>query len=321
MRRVTRGLPRGLPRGTAGALALAAIALAGPWLAGSPAAPAVAPAAAQLLPPLSIAMEIPLAAGGFARAPRLEATSDGVRVATAAGWRSFPERAAGPVVERRLLLGTDQQGRDLLARTLHGARRSLLLALLAAALALGLGTTVGLGRATAPRAASLALGGLIDGALGLPRLLLLLALAGALARVPLGIALALALGGWMETARAVEAGARTLLARPFVVAAAAAGGSRGWIAARHLLPGVLPVLAALLPLAAAEAVLLEATLSFLGATGSAGALSWGRIIAEGRALFPSGWWVAAFPGLLLALAALALGRLAQGAARATRGAP
>jgi peptide/nickel transport system permease protein len=313
---VTRRLPRGAP----GALALTAIALAGPWFAGSPDAPSIAPAAAQLLPPLSVVREVPLAGGGFARAPRLEATPEGVRVAAGAEWRGFPERAAGPVAARRLLLGTDQQGRDLLARTLHGARRSLLLALLAATLALALGTAVGVGRATAPRAASLALGGLIDGALGLPRLLLLLALAGALAKVPLGVALALGLAGWMETARTVEASARSLLARPFVAAASAAGGSRGWIAARHLLPGVLPVLAVLLPVAAAEAVLLEATLSFLGATGHADALSWGRIIAEGRALFPSGWWVAAFPGLLLALAALALGRLAQGAARDVRSA-
>ena len=307
-----------LPPGGTGAAALVALALAGPWLAGSPDPPAIAPAAAQLLPPLSVVSEIPLAGGGFARAPRLEVATEGVRVDAGGVWRTYPERANGATVRHRLLLGTDQQGRDLLARTLHGARRSLAIALLAAVLAVLVGTLVGLGRAAGGRGTSLALGGLLDGALGLPRLLLLLALAGALARAPLGLALALALGGWMETARAVEASAGALLARPFVAAASAAGGSRAWIAGRHLLPGVLPVLAVMLPLAATEAVLLEATLSFLGATGRSGALSWGRIIAEGRALFPSGWWVAVFPGLLLALSAIVLSRLSQGLARGGR---
>ncbi len=310
---------RPLRPGLLGAFALVTLALAGPWLSGSPDPPAIASAAAQLLPPLAVVDEIALAGGGFARARHLTPAAGGLRVELGVGeWRDYPEQATGPPRRHRLLLGTDQQGRDLLARTLHAARHSLALALLSAALAVVLGTAVGLGRAAGGRGVALALGGLLDGALGLPRLLLLLALAAALSRVPFGLALALALAGWMETARAVEAGATALLARPFTAAASAAGASRARIAARHLLPGVLPVLAVMLPLAATEVILLEATLSFLGATGRAGALSWGRIIAEGRALFPGGWWVAAFPGLLLAATAIVLSRLSQGLERKDR---
>lgn len=294
-------------RAALAAAALALGAIAAPWWCGTPDEPTLSASAAQLLPPGTVVAEAPLAGGGFVRARAIRELPEGIAVVDSAGERVFSgESLARPARERRMLLGTDHQGRDLLARAAHGARRSAGVAAVAAAVALGVGSTLGFAAAAAPGWLATIVRVAADGALGLPRLLLLMILGVVLRRVPFGTALAIGLASWMELARLVEADARAGLSRPFAAAARAAGAGRARLVLRHVLPNVAPLLAAVAPLVACDAVLVEAALSWLGVTADAGASSWGRMVADGERLAISGWWISAVPGALLVGTALAL---------------
>jgi len=289
-----------------GIAALCVIALVGPMVTGPAGPPSLAPAAAQLLAPGSRIQEATLADGGLLRAVEIRVDDDAVRVRSTSGWRSLAGvTVIGPVRDTRLWLGSDHQGRSLLARTLVGARTSLTVSLLATLLAVGLGTFAGLTAALVPGWIRFPVSVATDGMLGVPRLLLLLML-GVIFRGSLGgVAVAIALASWMEIARIVEAESRSLLAFPFLVATRASGAGRARLALRHLLPNLTPVLAAAAPLVATQAILLESTLSFLGVAGGAGAASWGGIVADGQRFLPEGWWIAVLPGILLVGTALA----------------
>ena len=291
---------------------LLAVAVIGPFLAASPDPPTVALSAAQLLPPGFVAQEVPVAGGGYARAPAIVVSETGLRVRSDRGWRDLPGvRPTGPVVTRRLWLGTDHQGRSLLARTLHGARTSLLVGAVATLMAVVLGTALGVVSALGTPRLTTMLGIGTDGLLALPRLLLLLLLGVLLRGSTIGVAAAIGLASWMEISRLVEAEVRRLDALPFVAAVRGSGAGKFRLALRHVLPNLLPVLAVAAPLVATEAILLESTLSFLGIAGGAGTTSWGQIVADGQRLMPSGWWIAVFPGVLLCVTALVVHGLAR----------
>ncbi|HKQ60508.1 MAG TPA: ABC transporter permease subunit, partial [Candidatus Polarisedimenticolaceae bacterium] len=145
----------------------------------------------------------------------------------------------------------------------------------------------------------------LDALLALPRLVLLLVLGTVLRPWPAGVGLAIGLASWMGIARLVDAEARRILARPFYDAARSSGGGGLRAGLRHLTPNLGPVLGAAAPHLAAEAILLESTLSFLG-VGAGSSASWGSVVADGQRLLPAGWWLATFPGLLLCAAALAV---------------
>ncbi len=307
---------RGKPGVWALAAGLATVAIVGPALSGDAATPSYAPSAAQLLPPGSAVEEVALEGGGFLRSRRIEAaTGGGLRVLSESGWRTIGGvRAAQEPYRRRLWLGTDHQGRDILALAVHGARTSLTVAALAAFVAVVFGTGMGLASVLGGGLARAGLHLLADAALGLPRLLLLLILAVCFEGSTAGVAFAVGLASWMETARLVEAEARRIARGGFFCAARAAGASGSRLALRHLVPNVAPVLVAVVPLVAAEAVLLEATLSYLGV--NPGGVSWGLMVADGQRALPHGWWLVVFPGSLVCLAALALNDLARGSGTA-----
>lgn len=311
----------GRARASAWALAagLAGVAILGPVSSGTPATPSYAPSAAQLLPPGTPVEEVPLEGGGLLRGRRIEVAPDGgLRVLSESGWRAIGGvRAAEQPRRRRAWLGTDHQGRDLLALAAHGARTSLTVAALASLVAVVVGTGVGLGSVLAGGVSRAGLHLLTDAALGLPRLLLLLVLAVGFEGSTSGLAAAIGLASWMDTARLVEAEARRIARGGFFVAARAAGAGRPRLALRHLAPNVVPVLVAVVPLVAAEAVLLEATLSYLGV--NPGGVSWGTMVADGQRALPHGWWLVVFPGCLVCLAALALNDLARGLGPARAG--
>lgn len=302
--------------GRTGAWALAAtlagVAILGPVLGGGSATPSYAPSAAQLLPPGSAIEELSLEGGGLLRGRRIEVAPDSaVHILSESGWRTIGGvRAAEEPRRRRVWLGTDHQGRDLLALALQGARTSLTVAALAALVAVSVGTGVGLASVLGGPALCAGLHLLADAALGIPRLLLLLVLAVSFEGSTAGVAVAIGLASWMDTARLVEADARRIARGGFFAAARAAGAGRPRLAVRHLAPNVVPVLFAVVPLSAAEAVLLEATLSYLGV--SPGGVSWGLMVADGQRALPGGWWLVVFPGSLVCLAALALNDLARG---------
>ena len=126
------------------------------------------------------------------------------------------------------------------------------------------------------------------------------------------VVLLLGLTGWMPVARLVRAEVRTLATRDFVAAARVAGVGPLRLALRHLLPNALAPVAIEGSLAAASAIVAEATLSFLGLGLPPPTPSWGGMIADGRDVLASAWWVSVFPGLALAVAALAFNLIGEG---------
>jgi peptide/nickel transport system permease protein len=275
-------------------------------------APSVAPTAAELLPPGTRVAEVDLRDGGFVRATRLTIEGGAIVAEGPSSSRALPAlTTSGPIRTIVMWLGTDHQGRDVLARLVAGARRSLAVAAGAMTVAAILGVGVGLAAAFAPRRLEGGITLIVDAALSLPRLLLILILGVVFRATWSGAAWAIGCASWMEIARLVEADARSVARRPFALAARAAGAGPGRIATTHVLPHLVPVLGSLLPAAATEAILLESTLSFLG-VGGADTASWGGMVADGLRLMPGAWWMSVAPGVLLVVTAVSMSLLARG---------
>lgn len=216
------------------------------------------------------------------------------------------------ISSRSFPLGSDEFGRDVAARLFAGGRTSLAVAfatvLLITLVALPLGTLLGAAPGPIDRGALRVL----EGLQAFPRLFLLLGLAAILHPSTLSVVLLLGLTGWIPMTRLVRSQVRSLRESEFVLAARAAGASRWRIAWRHLLPNALAPALVEASLAAASAILNEAALSFLGFGLQPPAASWGNMIADGRSMLGSGWWIAFFPGMALALAAIAFNLVGEG---------
>jgi len=227
-------------------------------------------------------------------------------------WTAVPYGAAR--VERaRFVLGTDSLGRDLLSRLVWGARVSLVAGLLAALVAVGLGGGIGLLAGFAGGSVDALLMRATDAALAIPRLFLLLLLA-ALFRPSLATTVLLVgCTTWMAAARLVRGEALSIREREFVASARAAGASPARIALRHVLPHAAMVLGVEAAIRLGQAVLLEASLSFLGLGVPPPAATWGGLIADGRDRLLDAWWISTWPGLALAGVVIASSLVADGA--------
>jgi peptide/nickel transport system permease protein len=203
------------------------------------------------------------------------------------------------------LLGTDRFGRDVWARLAFGARVSLGVGLLAVLLSVAIGTVIGATAGFWRGRTGLALLGLTDFALALPRVVLLLLLA-SLWQPSAGLVIVvLGLTGWMTIARLVHGEVRALSARPFVESAVALGVSESRVLARHILPNALTPVIVAAALGIGNAIMLEAGLSFLGLGVQPPTPSWGNLIASGRDTLVNAPWVATAPGVALVLVVLA----------------
>ncbi|MCL4866641.1 MAG: ABC transporter permease [Gemmatimonadales bacterium] len=214
-------------------------------------------------------------------------------------------------------LGTDPLSRDILARTIHGARVSLGIAALAVALAILLGTSIG--------ATSGYLGGWVDAAimrtvdagLAVPRLIVLLLLVLVWERIPT-LALALVIGstGWLGTCRMVRGEVLRLREMEFIRAARALGASRRRIIARHLVPNAAGPIAVSATLGVADVILLEAGLSFLGMGVQPPTPSWGGMILDARPVLLSAPWTSLAPGIAILVTVLAVNLVGDALQRA-----
>ena len=268
------------------------------------------------LPPWSRAHAVRLADGSLRYADEIRgAPEGGLALRRGETWTTLPaDTLAGEPPMRPLFpLGTDALGRDLLSRLVWGARVSLAVGLLAALVAVAIGGAVGLTAGLAGGAWDAVLMRLTDAALSIPRLFLLLLLA-VLFRPSVPV-LVVAVGAttWMAAARLVRAETLAARGRDFVAAARSSGASPWTIATRHLLPHASAVLGVEACVRLGQAVLLEASLSFLGLGVPPPIASWGGSIADGRDRLLDAWWIATWPGLALAIVVVGANLVADGA--------
>ncbi|MBL6079400.1 ABC transporter permease [Belnapia sp. T18] len=223
-------------------------------------------------------------------------------------------------------LGTDELGRDLLLRLLHGARVSLSVGLAVAIGATGLGTAVGLLAAWCGGWADAVLMRLADGLLALPALPLLVVLAavdtgrfglprGEATSDILRIVLILVAFGWVGTARLARAAALTQLSLDYVAAARVSGASEARVLVRHVLPNIAGPIGVAAALAVAGAILAESTLSFLGLGIQPPAPSWGNMLSNAQEMVFSAPMQAVWPGLCILLAVAGATLVADGLRR------
>jgi peptide/nickel transport system permease protein len=203
------------------------------------------------------------------------------------------------------LLGTDRFGRDVWARLAYGARVSLGVGVLAVLLSVVIGTAVGAAAGFWRGRIGMALLGLTDFALALPRVVLLLLLASLWEPSALLVIAVLGLTGWMTIARLVHGEVRALSERPFVESAVALGVTNKRVLMRHILPNALTPVIVAAALGIGNAIMLEAGLSFLGLGVQPPTPSWGNLIASGRDTLVNAPWVATAPGVALVLVVLA----------------
>ncbi|MDR5836026.1 ABC transporter permease [Caballeronia sp. LZ034LL] len=205
--------------------------------------------------------------------------------------------------------GTDQIGRDVLSRTVYGARVSLFVALASIALAGGVGALLGLAAGYAGGALDAIVMRIADIQLAVPALILAMVVAGAVGVTLPNLIVLLALAHWARFARVLRGEALTLRQRDFVLLARLAGVSRIAVLCRHIAPNVAGVFVVLATLDIGSVIILESTLSFLGLGIQPPLASWGAMIADGRGVLDTAWWISLAPGLALALTVLAANRL------------
>lgn len=209
--------------------------------------------------------------------------------------------------------GTDELGRDIFARVLHGAATALRVSFPPALAAAVVGTIVGLVGGYAGGFLDEALLKLIELVLVVPRFLLALVVVALFGGSLTLLAIVLAATFWPTTARLVRAEAISLRERPFIEAARAVGAGNTRIVTVHLLRLVVPLVAVNSSFQAGQATLIEAGLAFLG-LGDRNVVSWGAMLADAQSYLGIAWWTSVFPGLALAVMILALNLLGDGLA-------
>ena len=197
------------------------------------------------------------------------------------------------------LLGTDDLGRDVLSRMIHGARVSLAVGLLATVLSLIIGSTLGAVAGYYGGAADWIVSRLIELVLCFPFLLLVLAIVALFQPSLWTILIALAITSWTTEARFVRAEFLRIRELDYAQAARASGARDPRIIFRHMLPNALAPVLVSSSFGVASAILTESALSFLGYGVALPASSWGSILAVAQEYIEFAWWLALFPGLAI----------------------
>jgi peptide/nickel transport system permease protein len=208
---------------------------------------------------------------------------------------------------RLYLIGSDDQGRDMLSAILYGLRLSLFVGVTATAVALALGTAVGITAAHFGGRLDTALMRIVDIQLSFPAILIALILLAILGKGVDKVVIALVSAQWAYYARTIRGAALVERRREYIAAARCLALPQSRIIARHLLPNAFPPLIVVATVQVAHAIALEATLSFLGVGVPITEPSLGLLIANGYGYMLSGkYWIAFYPGIALLIAIIAI---------------
>ena len=204
------------------------------------------------------------------------------------------------------LLGTDQFGRDLLSRLIHGSRTALLVGFTSAFVGATLGALIGVVSAYFGGTVDLAIQRVMDVILSFPLVILALAVVAALGAGTLNVIVAITIPTIPRVARVVRSSALAVRQMPYVEAARATGARHGRIIFRHVAPNVMAPYLIMLTAFLGQAILLEASLSFLGLGVAEPTPAWGLMLRGGSLQFAErAPWLAIFPGLAISFAVFA----------------
>jgi peptide/nickel transport system permease protein len=225
---------------------------------------------------------------------------------------SLRARLKGPTLEapdgRAHLLGTDHLGRDVLSRMVFGTRVSLTIGFAAVAVGGVVGGILGLVAGFRGGWVDEVVMTVADAQLAFPFILLAIGIIAVLGPSFPNLIVVVGLSGWVTYARVLRAQVLSLRQRDFVSAILGLGGSVPRVLVRHILPNVASTFMVIATLELARAIVLEATLSFLGLGIQPPTPSWGGMIHEGREYLDSAWWISVCPGILLMLTSLVVSR-------------
>ena len=201
-------------------------------------------------------------------------------------------------------LGTDNLGRDILSRVMHGARVSLLVVVTCIPASALIGTLIGLLAGWRVGWWDRLLMRLVDVQLALPALLFALLISVVFGRSLLNVIVIIIIFSWSGYARLVRADVLSLREQEFVVAARASGASDKRLLFRHVLPNIVNTIVIMATLDVPAVILIEAALSFLNIGVAPGTPSWGAMISEGRNFMTIAWWPIWMPGIAILLVSL-----------------
>ena len=210
------------------------------------------------------------------------------------------------------ILGTDQMGRDILARLLMAGRISLSIGFMAMLVSMVIGICVGLIAGFYGGVVGAILMRIVDAMLCFPSIFLLLAISAMISPSIPSIILLIAFTSWMEVARVVEAQTRSLRSRDYVMAAHSYGAMNKRIMLREILPNAIAPIVVAATLNVAHAILAESYISFLGFGIQPPTPSWGNMLNSAQSYLTSAPWLAIIPGLAITLAVTSFNFLGDG---------
>lgn len=219
-------------------------------------------------------------------------------------WRNSPPGSRLVADGKFFLLGTDQLGRDLFSRILHGTRVSLLVALIAVTISGVIGTFLGILSGYVGGVLDVFIMRLVDIQLSLPLILIAMIWIAFTKPSLVNIIIVIAFWTWTQYARVTRASALSIKGTGFIEAARAMGAPMYWVLIKHVLPNIFASALVIASLQFGRAIILEATLSFLGLGLQPPTPALGVMIAGGRQYVDTAWWLATMPGIVIMLLVL-----------------